>query len=54
MINDEPISFDADYDNEEENICPKCCGECVDINGNNCRTCGGTGTKKIIEKKKST
>ena len=51
--NNEPIEFDAEYEDEEKNICPKCYGEGTNIKGHKCRTCEGTGTKLIIEKKKS-
>ena len=51
--NNEPIEFDADYENEEDNICPKCCGDGTNIKNQKCRTCEGTGTKLIHEKKKS-
>ena len=51
--NDEPISFEADYENEEDKICPKCYGEGTNLKGQDCRTCEGTGTKIIHEKKKS-
>ena len=52
--NNEPIDLDAEYENEEDKICPKCCGDGTNIKNQKCRTCEGTGTKIIYEKKKST
>lgn len=49
--NNEPIDLDPQYENEEDNICPKCCGEGTNIKGQDCRTCEGTGTKIITIKK---
>ena len=51
--NNEPIEFDAEYEDEEDKICPKCYGDGTNLKGQNCKTCEGTGKKLIIEKKKS-